>query len=280
MLGEVSNSQLSRAIEENRVRAFSTLGRVPGGKLLAPEGMVTVIPPIRIPVPLCAQVFSADVSGGDAEEQVMKVVGLFQERGIPFAWTTGPSTRPRDLGRVLEGCGIEHLVDLAGMALDLDDLGRPEMPGALVARDVRTRDDLRAWASAFRQGFGLPDGTERDIAELIGAAREASGGTWRHYVGTLDGAPVGSSSMYLHQGIAGIYFVGTVPSARRRGIGTWMTFLALDDARSLGTRWSILHASPVGRGVYARLGFQEYCTLSAYMFGLGDETSGLAFLGP
>ena len=280
MLGELSNSELIRAIEENRVRAFSTLGQVPGGKVLATEELVKVVPPIRVRVPLCAQVFNANLSEGHVEEQVDEVIGFFQQRGIPFAWTTGPSTRPLDLGRVLEACGIEHLVDLAGMALDLNELTGPEIPGGLVARDVRTRDDLRAWAQAFRQGFGLPDGTEADIAELIGAAWEASGGKWRHYVGTVDGAPVGSSSMYLDQGVAGIYFVGTVPAARRRGIGTWMTFLALRDARSVGTRWSILHASPVGRGVYARLGFQEYCTLSAYMFGLGDEAWGLAFLGP
>jgi ribosomal protein S18 acetylase RimI-like enzyme len=174
---------------------------------------------------------------------------------------------------------MEHLVDLAGMALDLDRLNHPKAPRGLVTREVHTRDELRAWAYAFREGFGLPDGSKPRIAELIGAAWEDSRGKWHHYVGTLDETPVASSSMYLDQEVAGIYFVGTVPSARRRGIGTWMTFLALQDARALGTRWSVLHASPLGRSLYRRLGFEEYCTLGIYMFGLrGDEASGLAFL--
>jgi ribosomal protein S18 acetylase RimI-like enzyme len=280
MMSELINSGLTRAIEESRFRAFSMLGRVPGGRLLATEEMVKVIPPIRIPVPLCAWVFNAKLSESRTEEQVNEVISFFQQLGIPFGWNTGPSTRPRDLGSVLKACGIEHLVDLAGMALDLDGLDRPEVPGGLATREVRTRDDLRDWARVFREGFGLSEGSERGIAELIGAAWEDSGGKWHHYVGTLDETPVGSSSMYLDQGVAGIYFVGTVPSARRRGIGTWMTFLALQDARALGTRWSVLHASPLGRGLYARLGFEEYCTLGIYMFGLrGDEASGLAFLG-
>ncbi|MGD2165983.1 MAG: GNAT family N-acetyltransferase [Anaerolineae bacterium] len=280
MTSELSSSELIHAIEENRLQAFSTLGQVPGGRLLATDEMVKVIPPIQVAVPLCAWVFNATLSESRTEGEVHEVIGFFQRLGIPFGWTTGPSTRPRDLSSVLEARGIEHLVDVAGMALDLDELDRPEVPRGLVTRKVRTRHDVRAWACAFREGFGLPEGSETGIAELIGAAWEHSRGTWHHYVGTLDEIPVGSSSMYLDQGVAGIYFVGTVPSARRRGIGTWMTFLALQDARELGTGWSVLHASPLGRGLYARLGFEEYCTLGIYMWGLGgDESSGLAFLG-
>ncbi len=59
-----------------------------------------------------------------------------------------------------------------------------------------------------------------------------------------------------------------------------MTLLALKEARALGVRVSILHASPLGRSVYSRLGFKEYCRLDIYVLGLTtDEASGLAFLG-
>jgi ribosomal protein S18 acetylase RimI-like enzyme len=159
---------------------------------------------------------------------------------------------------------MEKLFDLAGMALDLRELKDPDRPKGLVTARVDSRDKLRAWAHAFGEGFGLPKGSQASIVELIGAAWEESGGKWRHYVGTLDGDPVGSSSMYLDRGVAGLYFVGTVPAARQRGIGTWMTSLPLKEARELGVRLSVLHAAPKAQPLYRRLGFKEYCQLGLY----------------
>jgi GNAT superfamily N-acetyltransferase len=265
---EMNTSKLTRVIEENRFQAFSTFGKVPGGSLVVTEKMIRVIPPIQLPAPLCAWIFDAKLSQKNANEEVQGVIDHFEQRGNPLVWETGPTTRPRQLGRVLKAQGMEHLFDLAGMALDLEELKNHNVPTGLVTKSVDTRDKLRAWAHAFRESFELPSWSGSGIAEVISAAWKESGGKWHHYIGTIDEAPVASSSMYLDQGIAGIYFVGTVPSARKRGIGTWMTLRALQEAHALGIRVSVLHAAPLAQNLYSRLGFKEYCKLGLYVLKL------------
>jgi GNAT superfamily N-acetyltransferase len=270
---DLTTSGLTRAIEDNRIQAFSTFGRVPGGNLLATEKMIRVIPPIQLQLPLCAWVFGARLSQNGTIEEVSEVIDYFEKRNIPFVWETGPTTQPGQLGSILEAKGMAHVFDLAGMALDLEELKNQEVPSGLVTNRVDKRDELQAWAHAFRKGFELADWSESGIFELIGDAWEESQGKWCHCVGTIDETPVASSSMYLDQGVAGIYFVSTVPMARKRGIGTWMTLRTLQEASALGIRVSILHAAPKAVNVYRRIGFKEYCRLSIYELGMAGKIS-------
>ena len=92
------------------------------------------------------------------------------------------------------------------------------------------------------------------------------GHQWRHYLGRIYGKSVASSSVFFGAGVAGIYMVGTLPEARRKGIGTALTLQPLIEARSEGYQLGILHSSPDGYGVYKRLGFKEYCKIRRFVW--------------
>ena len=70
--------------------------------------------------------------------------------------------------------------------------------------------------------------------------------------------------MLLALGVAGLYNVATLPEARGKGIGAYMSFAPLLEAREDGYRIGILQASDMGRSVYERLGFQDRGRLISY----------------
>jgi GNAT superfamily N-acetyltransferase len=87
---------------------------------------------------------------------------------------------------------------------------------------------------------------------------------WRHYVGLAGGDPVACASVFLAAGVAGLYFVCTVPAARRRGIGAAISREALAGTLELGFDVGVLGSSPMGQPMYERLGFREVCAVNVY----------------
>jgi GNAT superfamily N-acetyltransferase len=119
---------------------------------------------------------------------------------------------------------------------------------------------LEKWAYASIVGFEHPDTDISiwfDVFAGLGFDQPQ-----RNYVGPLDGEPVATSELFLAAGVAGIYVVATVPDVRRQGIGAALTLVPLREARAMGYRIGIQHSSPLGQGVYQRLGFREYCQMS------------------
>jgi GNAT superfamily N-acetyltransferase len=71
------------------------------------------------------------------------------------------------------------------------------------------------------------------------------------------GAVVGRAVLNPWRGVGGIYSMGVVPSARRRGIGRALTLAACLRARELGCTHAVLNATGEGEPVYRGLGFES-----------------------
>ena len=87
---------------------------------------------------------------------------------------------------------------------------------------------------------------------------EDNPGRWARFVATLHGKVVAQSVVFLSTGelgAAGIYQVGVVPHARRKGIGQAVTRAACLYAREKGYRYAVLNATDAGRRTYEQLGF-------------------------
>jgi ribosomal protein S18 acetylase RimI-like enzyme len=79
---------------------------------------------------------------------------------------------------------------------------------------------------------------------------------WQGYVAYVDGAPAATATLYRHDRVAGIYYVGTLKQYRRRGLGEAVTRQCVVDGFAAGCDMASLQASPEGQPVYKRMGFQ------------------------
>jgi GNAT superfamily N-acetyltransferase len=78
-----------------------------------------------------------------------------------------------------------------------------------------------------------------------------------YFLGTLDGDRVGISTAVLTGRSGGIYSVATLEAARRRGVGSAVTWAAVDAIRDWGCSAAVLQSSEMGYPVYRAMGFRE-----------------------
>ena len=266
ILQDLSPAALVAAIEENLfswVPIFGNLGRACADD---PPGVIRSI--TDLPLSLFNSVMDARLAPDQVDPAIERVLSEAGERKVPLLWWTGPSTRPADLGKRLEERGFAFDEESPGMAADLANLNEG-LPAPHGLRIALARDDA-SWQLCGRimgLGFEVPAAKLDVMAnawhQLLA---QADPETTLAYIGWWNGEPVATSLLQLGGGVAGIYAVGTIPAARRRGIGAQMTLHPLIHARRMGYRVGVLGASEMGFGVYRSLGFQEYCRLREYVW--------------
>ncbi len=193
--------------------------------------------------------------GPDAASDVAATLAHFRARGPrSILWWFDPDVDAAAWRPVLAAHGFTPGSEIPGMAAELASLVAPAAPHVEVRRVV-SRADRELWARTFVRGYGFPLEWAPLFADLFGGM-ESAAGDYRGYLACADGEAVGTASLFLAAGVAGLYDVAVPPEARRRGAGTAVTFAAYAAAAAEGFRIGILHASPLGRPMYERMGFR------------------------
>jgi predicted GNAT family acetyltransferase len=262
ILESTERAALIAAIEENANDFLRGLGGAGGGEERVDAKVAWTIGGST--VDNHNAIYKADVAPEDVNTVIAAAVERLRARKVSGTWHVGPSTRQADIGARLIEHGFTFGADEPGMAADLSALVDHPAPTGFTVSRVRNEHDLAEWIVTLASGFG--EGPHE--ANWAGAMYRKIGfgddAPSRLYVGRIDGKPVATASCWFAAGVAGVYFVYTVESMRRRGIGAAITVEALKDARSLGYRIGVLGSSPMGQSVYARIGFREYCSIAIY----------------
>lgn len=267
-----SERQLVEAIENNRFEAFASLGRSPYGNVQEEAEMLRVYTSIAVLSPLCGWIFRAQLPPNDLDRKIDQAVSHFASRELPVIWNTGPSTHPPDLETHLLRYGFTEVFELAGMATHLNALNENlRIPTQLEIKPIVDDDEtLKQWADTFVAGFNVAGNVEEPIYQLFASLLSDPDIPWYLFLAVLDGKPVATSAMYIGAGVAGIYFVGTIPEVRRRGIGSLSTLAPLKKAVDMDYEIAVLHASPMAVNMYRLLGFQEYCRMGLFAWQPGE----------
>jgi GNAT superfamily N-acetyltransferase len=271
MPSDMSPPALARVIVLNQIEWTLNFGRSLTAELYESPSLRWWV--TNIPHPLLNGVISSRLSKNDLDETVRNTLGIFKARDVStFNWWEYPDNESRDLAVLLIEHNFAYEGGLPGMAVDLMSL--PEevsVPNGLMIQPVEDKERLEDWASASLNAYGFPETWKNDWFDLY--AGLGFDLPMRNYVGYLNEEPVATAELYLAEGVAGVYVVGTIPRVRQMGIGTALTLAPLLEARSLGYRIGVLGATPMGEGVYRKLGFEEYCKLSHYSWKKETESS-------
>ena len=264
VLKDFSTPNLAAVIKSNQSPWYNYLGRSPEAERCdSPEFNWALT---GLTHPLLNVIVRTDLSPTNIDERIAETLAYFQSRNVtPITWWIDPSSQPADLGEHLLKHGLTFSDAGSGMAVDLMALNEDLVsPSGLTVETVGDEKTLESFVHASFPSFGGLDVEENACFELFaGLGYEMP---LRSYVGLLDGKPVATSQLFLDSGVVGIYWVATVPEARRKGIGAAVSLAALREARAMGYRIAVLGASPMGESLYRRLGFQEYCRMNNYMF--------------
>lgn len=272
ILTDLSTPKIVAAIEENLFQFFDLFKNHPQTEQHNDQSMLCCI--TGIPFPLFNAVLHARLSGKDVDDAIETVITRCSKKNVPLLWWTGPATQPPDLGAYLQNYGFILVNEYPGMAVDLHNLN-DQLPAPTNFKVQPVVDDnlLQTWCCVGTAGFGMPEFVINNLFDFFCYEGFSPSTRIRHYLGYLQGQPVATASLFLGAGVAGIYNVATIPAARRRGVGLRLTLAALQDARKLGYQVGVLQSSAMGAGVYQRLGFQEYCTISQYLWTGEPEVS-------
>jgi len=264
ILKDFSPAILAKAIDLNQIEQHSSLGLQPGSNLFQDQDMTWFSSKVRHPI--FNGVLEARLDPAKAETIIRDKLRYFQARNKPMMWWTGPVSSPSDLGRLLLRNRFIHAGDQPGMAVDLDTLDQAlSRPEGFTTELVRNDDHLKDWLTIVRKGFDLPRFAAEALFDYFTGLGFKENATRRNYLGRLHGKPVASSTLFLGSGVAGIYYVATLPRARRRGVAAVMTLTPCLEAREMSYKIGILQSSQMAVNIYRRLGFKEYCTLGRYV---------------
>jgi GNAT superfamily N-acetyltransferase len=259
----MSHHRLAEAIEANLARYWLSLGTGPAGEVHDSKS-------IRWAYsggPYFNRVVTAQLDEDKADGCIQTVISAFRRRRAAITWLTGPSSLPDDLGTRLEANGFSRYDDWTGMVHDLTNLDPPDSARAdIEIRQVSDDVSHHQWIDVVCRSFALPRRACRTLDEYFSHPSSKDSSAWHRSVGYQDGSPVAATTLFVHDGVAGIYLVSTVPGFRGKGFGSAMTLAALRQARDLGCSMAVLQATATAEQMYTRLGFQPVCKFGIYRY--------------
>lgn len=263
---ELSPDQMTTFIDRNltgMIPIVSKMGRLTTSE---PPGVMRAI--VDIPYSLFNGIADTRLTAEQVEPAIQFIVADARSRQTPVLWWVTPSTQPAGLAEQLKKHGFTLQDDQPGMAVELNRLSErlKKVPG-LSIRLAQDEASWWQWSRTMVAGFEIPPAAEFVVTAWRDLFSQVDPEIVLPYIGYLDDQPVATSVLSLVGGAAGIYGVSTIPSARRKGIGAWMTLQPLLDGREKGYTAGVLQASEMGESVYLSLGFREYCRIRSYQFG-------------
>jgi GNAT superfamily N-acetyltransferase len=208
-------------------------------------------------------VLAARYSSSNALQRVKETLKFYEHPKVPFSWWVGPNDTPKELVDILTQQGLSFKEENIGMYLDLSEFKAPEKISELSFQQVFNQEQLRSFAHVI-ESIGASHEAYEKIYSQLPASLFKKETPLEMYIGYFNNIAVVTGVLVLHANVAGLYYVATDPSWRKKGYGTAMMIHLINRAQSKNYNLVTLQASRDGKNLYEKLGFKEICVFKEY----------------
>lgn len=240
---DIADRIVAAGLEGERVRAEV----VEGGEVVEVAGLLVSLSNLAAPELNGTRVIREPEDPAAALGAAREIL---RSRGHPFFGIEIEIGRHPSVEATVRAAGLRQVDAWQTLAAPIAGLPAELRPVDVEILEVREERDLEAVRAVEVAVFETP----AEIAEGFVGRRMLEDERVRMFTAWIGGEPVGEASAYLLEDTVGIFGVGVVGSARRRGIGAALTLRAAHafDGR---TDLAWLQPSAMARGMYEDLGF-------------------------
>ncbi len=192
----------------------------------------------------------------DAEDFISRAKEFFAARGRRFSiWTRVGQAADDDLAATAEAAGFQAVFEMPEMILGNNVLPTEPLPTGAELRQLSTEDEAPGFWRVAKEAYasnGFPPEVFAGYTDHSGLLAE----NVVAFVVYLDGEPASIAMTIVSHGVAGIYWVGSTERARGQGLGRAVTVAATNAGLGGGAEIASLQASPMGRPIYTKLGYE------------------------
>ncbi|HZR84778.1 MAG TPA: hypothetical protein VFD92_27030 [Candidatus Binatia bacterium] len=250
----MEDRDLLRRMDENFVAAYREHTRHVDGGAVRERGSFTIFH-----VPLGDAMHNPILVHGPAalSDVLAAAEGRRHEIGERFTIVTRAHA-DEHLRPGLEAAGYLGLIATPGMALRRERWRAPEAvaPPGLEIRPVATLDDARAYGEVVAEAFSVYGVARAAVRSFFTRRESLAGDAVQGFLGWIDGVPVTAAALYVSGDVAGVGWVGTLPSFFGRRLAEAATARVVEEGFRRGLALANLQASPLGEKLYARMGFE------------------------
>ncbi len=191
----------------------------------------------------------------DGAELIARASEFFAARGRRFSvWVRVGQPEDEDLTAAAEEAGFQTVFDMPEMVLRDGKLGSEPLPSGAELRKLTDKSEAPDFWAVAKDAY-LTNGFPPEVFNYTDHAGLLAGNV-AAFVAYLDGEPVSIAMTIVSDEVAGIYWVGSRERARGLGLGRAVTVAATNAGLELGGTIASLQASPMGRPIYAKLGYE------------------------
>lgn len=200
----------------------------------------------------------------NVDARIAELNTIVKASGKDLGWVISSLATPTNLGDRLAAAGGTKIVDLTGMALNLEDLPDAPTPEGIEIRHVDDEISLEHYSRIYPLLFNVPvDGWIEDLVSADLEIFRTQSPNWNRWVAYENGVPLAAGRTGQMGEIAALQILCTLPEHRNRGIGQALATIGL---RHEGRDSAVVWAGPTADRLYSRMGFKAICTTSVYVF--------------